>query len=80
MRNVTILWIAFAACLAAAAPALGQASDRKPPPATRDSAKQDDKAGAPRAAQPDERAKQREKPSARERIKLDAPVSFPVDI
>jgi len=71
------LGIVVAACLAAPASALAQSDERKPPPAAKETAKKDDKAGAAKQA---ERAQPRARPRGDERIKLDAPVSFPVDI
>jgi len=81
------LWIALAACVVVTLPVFGQTSERKAPPAAKDratseQATKDDKPGAtvkserPRAAEPDARERKR----GDERIRLDAPVSFPVDI
>jgi len=74
--------IAFAMCLAVSAAAIGQTGERKPPPATNDRATKGEqsrdrsKSERPPPAQPDARSKNR----GNERIRLDAPVSFPVDI
>lgn len=70
------VWIVAVACLVFCAPASGQSGERKPPPATKDQAKKDDKTGQPSTAKPEVREKRR----SSERIRLDAPVSFPVDI
>lgn len=67
------LEIVLVACLGAAASASAQSDARKPPPAAKETAKQGDKAGT---AKQEERAQ----PRRDERIRLDAPVSFPVDI
>ena len=72
--------LAVAACLAVSAPAPGQSDARKPPPAAQDPAKKDGTSSAPRAARPDPRAQPRETMRGDERIRLDAPISFPVDI
>jgi hypothetical protein len=58
-----------------AAQASGQTTDRKPPPATKDRAPKDGSAPSPSAPMPPP-----ERKSGGERIRLDAPVSFPVDI
>ncbi|MCG6875925.1 MAG: hypothetical protein LJE97_12620 [Betaproteobacteria bacterium] len=70
--------IVLAACLAASAPVTvtGQTVERKPAPAAKDRATKDEKTPQPRTARPDARDKQR----GDERIRIDAPVSFPVDI
>ncbi len=70
-----MLWI-VAAGFVFSASAVGQSGERKPPPAAQDHAKQDDKTSPPRPAKPPARERQR----SDERIRLDAPVSFPVDI
>jgi hypothetical protein len=54
----------------------GQSSDSKPPPATKDQTQPDAKSGKSRPAPPEGR----ERPRSGERIRRDAPVSFPVDI
>jgi hypothetical protein len=72
-------WIILIACLLFSAIAAGQSSqsnDSKPPPASKDQAKPDAKPGKARMANPEGR----ERPRSGERIRLDAPVSFPVDI
>ncbi len=69
-------WIALIACLVFSTPVAGQSDERKPPPAAKDQARKDDKTGPPRTAKPEVREKKR----SDERIRLDAPVSFPVDI
>jgi hypothetical protein len=65
--------IAFGACLGVAATAGAQTVERKPPPPAKDQARKDEKAAPPRPSTP-------EKPRGEDRIRLDAPVSFPVDI
>jgi hypothetical protein len=65
--------VAFGACLGVAATAGAQTVERKPPPA-KDQARKDEKAAPPpRSSAP-------EKKRGEDRIRLDAPVSFPVDI
>jgi hypothetical protein len=75
-------------CLALSAPAFGQSGEAAPSPAATAQTK-DDRATTepPRPIDPNEKEKQRaarpgakERPRRDERIRLDAPVSFPVDI
>ena len=58
------------------APALGQTTERKPPPAAKEAATKDGGAASPAAPKP----RVPPRPAGEERIRLDAPVSFPVDI
>jgi hypothetical protein len=74
-RGVTLRCVVFAS-LILSVPAFGQSGDRKPPPTAKDQARTDDRSGQPRTAKPDAKEKRR----GDERIRLDAPVSFPVDI
>ncbi len=82
LRRRAMDWIILIACLvlpviAAGQPVQpGQPDDTKPPPAAKDQAKPDAKPGKSRTAP----AERRERPRSGERIRLDAPVSFPVDI
>jgi len=69
-------WIILIACLLFAACAAGQSNDSRPPPAAKDQAKPDAQPGKLRTAPP----AGRDRPPSGERIRLDAPVSFPVDI
>ena len=71
-----IACIVLAASLATSAPVIGQTAERKPLPAAKDRVTKDERTPPPRTAKPDAREKQR----SGERIRLDAPVSFPVDI
>ena len=75
-KSRAAVWIIFVAGLFLSVPAIGQSDERKPPPAAKDQAKKDDRARPPRTAKPDAQEKRR----SDERIRLDAPVSFPVDI
>jgi hypothetical protein len=75
-RAAAALAIALAAWLGAPAPVVGQSGERKPPPAAKEETRKDDRAGQARAAKPDARDRKR----SEERIRLDAPVAFPVDI
>jgi len=68
--------LALVAGLALAGQGLAQTSEQKPPPAAKEAATKS--GGAPPPAAPKPRAPER-KPGD-ERIRLDAPVSFPVDI
>jgi len=70
------MWIVVVVGVFFSVAARGQSDERKPPPATKGQAKKDDSTRPPRTAQP----ASREKPRSGERIRLDAPVSFPVDI
>ena len=69
-------WLIAIASLVLPAPAIGQSGERKPPPTAQDQTKKDDRASPPRPAKP----APREKRPGDERIRIDAPVSFPVDI
>jgi len=77
--------VTLAVCLVVPITAIGQSSERKPSSAAKEQAAKgakpgdQDKSQRSRPAQPDAREK-RDKKSGDERIRLDAPVSFPVDI
>lgn len=85
LRRCATIWVIPIACLLLPAIAAGQAgqsgqsgesSDGKLPPAGKDVAKPDAKPGKSSTPPPEGR----ERPRSGERIRLDAPVSFPVDI
>jgi hypothetical protein len=82
LRRRATDWIVLIACsllpvIAAGQPGpSSQSEDSKPPPVAKDQAKPDAKPGKSRTAP----AGARERPRSGERIRLDAPVSFPVDI
>ena len=79
VRHRATGWFILTALLLFSAIAAGQSSqssDSKPPPAAKDQAKPDAQPGKSRTTPPEGR----ERPRTGERIRLDAPVSFPVDI
>jgi hypothetical protein len=82
LRRPVKEWIILILCFLVPAVANGQSgqssqsNDSKPPSAAKDQAKPDAKSGKSRTTPPDAR----ERPRSGERIRLDASVSFPVDI
>jgi hypothetical protein len=82
LRRRATDWIILIACLVLPVIAAGQPSqpsqpnDTKLPPAAKEQARPDAKPEKSRTAP----AEGRERPRSGERIRLDAPVSFPVDI
>jgi len=75
-------WIALAVCLVVPVAAIGQSVEPKSPPAAKDQKTKDGRAGKADKSEPSRTARPdtREKKPGDERIRLDAPVSFPVDI